>query len=608
MVLSLSAFVSGTAATAQMDQRRAPTPTTTGQSTTVWHVVRKGETFESITALYLGTSERWQENHRLNPDIVDPHMIQPGQRLRVLFGSDLPAQAAIVIQLANRVESLLNPRPWQGSILREVLRNSDAVRTFENASAELRLRERGSLLVTEESIVYLRTSGPRVEQRQPAQIEIEVGQADYEAATPASGATTANAGQGVEIVLGAARAKPKADADGNLFTRARVDDSKQSQLMVYGGSSSLSTPSGAVALETGTGTSVAANGKAAPPERLLTAPTLTTPEAEARVLIADANFAWRALDGAESYVVELCTDPRCATLMRRTEGVEGTTFEAPSLPEGRVFWRVTARSASGLDGYPSGVRMANLTQTPPVPPDTEAPWARIRFLGPQVTIPERFLVGPGAEILIESGDIGTAGVESIRSKIDGKAVAASALAGPWSNGDHTLDVVVLDGAENRFEHKQVPFAYDAVPPILRWGHRPGSMIGETQGTEDQPAISIDGSTSTDRRLRFEWAPGAERSWRSFVGHVGVPQEAPTIGIRPARGAYRLAGSDLVISRKQPLWLTAEDALCRAVHLSALVIRSADGSVNLIVDAVDLLGNATRQVWPLAETKAKGARR
>lgn len=605
VVVFLTAMLASAAGGQMAPRSPASTAVSSGPTTTVWHVVRQGENLHSITALYLGSSDRWRENHQLNPEIANPHRIQPGQRLRVLLGEQVPDRAAVLMQLANRVQSLLNPRPWERSTANEVLRDSDAVRTYENSSAELVLRGRGSLIVTEESIVYLRTGRPQVERRRPSQIEIEVGQADYEVADTAT-SSTARAAEAVEIVLGASKAQPTADADGNLFTRARIDASNASQLMVYGGTSSLETPGGAVALETGTGTSVAPSGEASPPERLLEAPELHEPAAGARVPVTDATFSWQALDGAASYLVEVCADPRCAELVQRVADIEGPSTKIAGLPTGDLYWRATARSRSGLDGYPSDVQPMTTTTEPPTPPDTEAPWARVRFLGPQVTIPGRFVVGPESTITVESGDVGDAGVDSTVTKIDGETVAASGLAAPWAIGDHSLGVEVVDAAGNRFEHEPVPFTYDEVPPTLRWGRDPGSMIGEARGIEGDEPDRVSTATN-DRRLRFEWAPGPDRSWRGFVGHVGSPKEAPTIGIRPARGAYRLIGADVVISRARPLWLSAEDEHCRAVHLSALIIRDGDGSVSMIVDAVDLLGNATRQVWPLVATSAKEAR-
>lgn len=605
--LALAAFLGvslAVAAGAQMAPRQTQ-QAATGQEVTAWHVVRAGETMRSITALYLGSSDRWQENHRLNPEVRDPHLIVPGQRLRVLLGADLPARVALIEQLANRVESLLNPLPWQAAVAREVLRSSDAVRTFENASAELSLERHGSLIVTEESIVYLRTGSLEVERRQAAQIEIEVGQADYAAdrAQPAKAAAGAAKGD-IEIVLGTARAAPKAGADGIVRTRARVDAAKQSQLMVYGGTSALETPGGSVALETGTGTSVAADGKAAPPERLLMAPVLTAPEVSASVQRSGATFSWQAVTGAASYLVEICADPRCAGLVQRATDIASTSWQTRGLPAGELFWRATARSASGLDGYPSDGRAVVATDVPPPPPDSQPPFARVRFLGPQVTIPARFLIGRGTSIEVETGDVGGSGVEAWRAIVDGDTVAAASLGGPWATGDHSLEIEVVDGAGNRFAHPPVAFAYDPVPPVLRWGRGPSSMIGETQGIGETAAVR--GAPISQRSLRFEWAPGDGRSWREFVGLAGVPKESPRIGLRPARGAFRLIGSDMIISRASPLWLEAEDELCRAVHLSVLVLSGSSGS-RLVVDAVDLLGNATRQVWPLAAASAKEAR-
>lgn len=47
------------------------------------HVVVKGETLGTISAKYLGSSTRWKEVWKENPQIVDPNKITPGQVLRI---------------------------------------------------------------------------------------------------------------------------------------------------------------------------------------------------------------------------------------------------------------------------------------------------------------------------------------------------------------------------------------------------------------------------------------------------------------------------------------------------------------------------------------------
>ncbi len=577
-------------------QPASRSPTQDTRQDVGWHVVREGQSLHDITAIYLGSAARWRENAALNPDLENPNLIEPGQRLRVLLRKSLPPRTALLVQLANRVESLLNPLPWQPSLVRQILREADAVRTHENASALLRFSDRSELTVTEESLVFVREGRPETQRRDPSQIEIRVGQADYSSRAASDGSASADPENEIEIVIGAATAAPKPDDTGAVRTRARVDGAKKAQLMVYGGSSALATPRGTVELAEGTGSSVSAEGNASPPEKLLAAPELVEPANRGSIPAAQADFRWQAVPGASSYVVEICQDASCSALVKRTTGIASPTWRAENLSPGRLFWRATAVSASGLDGYPSESRPFVASA---VPPDEEAPYARIRFAGPQVTIPERFLIGPATKIEVETGDNGPTGVASWTPKIDGKAVSQSTFGGPWEPGPHKLTVEVVDGAGNRFEHPAVPFTFDPVPPILRW--QGSGENGETQGVPTEPP-SRAGSTS--RKLAFEWAPGANRSWRKLVGLEGSPQVLPRVGVRPTRGSFRLGGTDLVISRKQPLWLEAEDPLCRAVHLSVLILDDATNGPRMVVNAVDLLGNTTRAVWPLHDHGGK----
>lgn len=596
-VTVLAAALVVTPATAQVSaQTAAPSADAEARQNVGWHVVRKGQSLREITALYLGSAERWRENAALNPDLENPHRIEPGQRLRVLLRNSLPPHTALLVQLANRVESLLNPLPWQPSLVRQLLREADALRTHENASAQLRFSDRSELTVTEESLVFVREGRPETRRRNSSQIEIRVGQADYSARA----ATDSTASDNIEILIGTATAAPKPDASGTVRTRARVDPAKKAQLMVYGGSSALATPQGTVELAEGTGSSVSAQGVASPPEKLLAAPKLVEPANRGSVPAVQADFKWQAVPGARSYVVEICRDAPCAELVRRTTDIGTANWRAENLPPGRLFWRATAVSASGLDGYPSaGSPFVAST----VPPDEQAPYARIRFAGPQVTIPERFLIGPDTRIEIETGDNGPTGVASWTPKIDGKGVSQKTLGAPWEPGPHTLTLEVVDGAGNRFEHPAVPFTFDPVQPVLRWQGAGGQ--GEAQGLPSEPSGK---AGAASRKLAFEWAPGADRSWRKLVGLEGSPQELPRVGVRPARGRYRLGDTDIVISRQQPLWLEAEDPLCRAVHLSVLILDDARHGPRMVVSAVDLLGNTTRAIWPLHDHGGKKGKR
>ncbi|HSM13163.1 MAG TPA: LysM domain-containing protein, partial [Thermoanaerobaculia bacterium] len=78
-----------------------------------WHVVRPGDTLEALARRFLGSSAFWQELHRLNPDIDDPDLINPGRRIRIWIARPSAEPNAQVEQVAGKVEERPAPVPWR---------------------------------------------------------------------------------------------------------------------------------------------------------------------------------------------------------------------------------------------------------------------------------------------------------------------------------------------------------------------------------------------------------------------------------------------------------------------------------------------------------------
>ncbi|MFY9825831.1 MAG: LysM peptidoglycan-binding domain-containing protein, partial [Thermoanaerobaculia bacterium] len=318
---------------------------------TVWHIVRPGETLEQIAARYLGSVQRWKELHQLNPGIADPNRIEPGQRIRLpTVRPALPA--ATVNRLSRQVEDQPSPISWTDAKLGDILVERDGVRTFRKSSAELRFTDGANLTVTEDSLIFLRRSGTALKGVERKSIELMSGQAELDARStaPAAGASYAPE---VEIVVGASRTTSRSDKSGGAQTRARKAEEGSAKVMVYGGESEVEAGGATVQVPHGMGTSVAAAGPPSPPEKLLAAPAGTDPATGAERACADPLFSWQAVPEAASYTVEICRDPGCAELVERQTGETSAQWRsAAPLPVGSYFWRVTARSVSGLDGYP----------------------------------------------------------------------------------------------------------------------------------------------------------------------------------------------------------------------------------------------------------------
>ncbi|MCP4659165.1 MAG: LysM peptidoglycan-binding domain-containing protein, partial [bacterium] len=341
-----------------------------------WHVVTPADSLWSLAERYLHDPNRWVEIWQLNPDIVDPDFLLPGQRVRLPGTAPEPPPPeppppeppppepsperplAVVSRLAERVEEQLLPDPWRASGVGNPLESGHAMRTFERSSAELAFLDGANLRITEESLVFLRDRKVRRFEHGGA-IEIVDGQADVE--TPSTPASPLD----VELQLGETLARPDTESGTPSYVRARRTDDGSAQLMAFAGSMRVESAGTEVVLVAGTGTVVTEEAAPTPPETLPPPPEVTTPET-ARFAPTDVELSWNEVDGAVAYVVEVCRDPGCGSLVRRAT-VSATRW-TPPLEPGRYSWRVNGVAASGLDGPPSAPATITVAADEPPPP------------------------------------------------------------------------------------------------------------------------------------------------------------------------------------------------------------------------------------------------
>ena len=542
------------------------------------HVVRPGETLETITARYLGSGRLWRENWSLNEaEIGDPNLIRPGQRIRVWLRS-LPADGALLSKTSNRVEDKLLPLDWAEANVNDLLRTNDNIRTFEEASAELLFPDETEVQLSENSLVILGEDDQPQESVQRTEIEVAVGQADLSR----HGGPTAPSSE-IEIVIGDAVATPTVDDQGVLSTRARKVESK-AQLMVYTGASELTAGGQQVQVDEGMGSTVDEGEAPSPPEALLPAATGLDPAPGGEVMEPRTLFQWQPVDGAVSYTVEVCQDAACGRLLARQTGLTETRWRSGELPYADLYWRVTATSASGLDGYPTSAAKLGVREVT----DTLAPIAEWVVDGPRARRGERQIVGPGFTLEARAED-GDSGVDSKTLTINGEPASEADLAGPWATGDHTVKMVVVDRAGNETE-AELGFTYDDVPPTVSWGLQGVGLFGS--GLEQ---LFAEAGTPVTRRgpQTFDVAG------RGFAADSDYTQ----VILVPTGRKLRLAGADVPMTRERGLWLLFEDEVCGVVENLRydVVDRAGSGSDRVpvvVAQATDCVGNPIRIAWPL----------
>ena len=335
-----------------------------GWETAGWHLLRPGETLAEVAARYLGRGGSAEELRVRNPRLAK---VTPGARVLVELRAGLPADGAILSRVGGRVESKPAPVPWLPGRRFDLLARGDGLRTFAAASAEVAFADSTRLVLTEESLVFLRGGGGAAKDGKPmpataagsgGRIEIVHGQADLERAA------TRKATDAVEIVLGPALARSRGDATGALQTRVRRDRDGATQLMVYRGTTEVQAAGSRVVLAAGTGAVVPPRGRPSPPQPLLAAPALLEPAAGASTNAAALRFRWGAVAGAAAYTFELCRDAQCGELVRRAVGLR-ETVRAEAVAAGDYYWRVTATSGLGLDGFVATAAPLTVVAPPP---------------------------------------------------------------------------------------------------------------------------------------------------------------------------------------------------------------------------------------------------
>jgi hypothetical protein len=139
-----------------------------------------------------------------------------------------------------------------------------------------------------------------------------------------------------------------------VATRSRKASGEKAQVMVYGGSSVVASAGKSVNVGAGMGTEVEQGKAPQPPQKLLPAPALVEPMAEpAAEATLRAGFAWKSVPDAASYTIEVFRDAGATQLVERATGVRETSWQARALPYGDLYWRATAVSGTGLDGFPA---------------------------------------------------------------------------------------------------------------------------------------------------------------------------------------------------------------------------------------------------------------
>jgi hypothetical protein len=550
-----------------------------------WHIVRPGDTLESLAQSYLGSEALWRELHALNPGIADPHRIYPGQRIRVYHAPPTREPTAQIEAMSRRVEERPQPVPWRSAATGDLLLERDSLRTHQGASALVRFDDGSTVTLTEESLVFLRgpAKGPRPPSaRTRKEIEVLVGQADVAASGDRAGPVD------IEVVVGESKSVARAEPAKPVRARSRASG-ESAQFMAFEGSASVSARGGRVELEPGTGTTVAPRSAPAPAERLLPAPVPVAPAEDEEVERAALQLDWRPVEGAASYLVEACLDSGCGALHERAAGVAAPPWRPRDPSPAILYWRVTPVAASGLDGFASAARKVRLAETvTPEPPElallaggeplaagacsARPPEVRVRAVG-------RRSEELAWTLLVDGRDSGRRDL--------------SALAG--GVGRHEVAARAVDGRGRAVLSQPAAFVLDGVGP---WFELVGVPAPETKGKRKGEAGAASGCTGIALELvaadgvakLVPCGPAAEPL------RVAASGSAAAWTLRDAGGAARL-GDRLEVGATSAR-LAGGDSGCGLAELALRVVpsRYEPGRLMLEAEARDAAGNRSRFDW------------
>lgn len=423
---------------------------------TGWHIVRPGENLIRITTKYLGSPARWRDNWKLNEELENPHVISPGTRLRIILDFETAPPVARLKALSGQVEARPLPIPWNEARVQDLLVERDGLRTHQNSSTEIEFQDGTNIVLSEESLVFVRASQRIIAGPQKRTLEIVEGQAEVQALETSAPRTD------IEILVGTAKATTTRTDEGIAQTRARKAENGTAQVMVYEGESEVEAAGESIAVPRGMGTAVPENAPPPPPEKLLPAPIGIEPGAGAEYAFGNPWFSWQPVEEARAHTVEICADAPCSKLVRRASEVPGSRWRPEPLPTGELFWRVTAVAESGLDGYPSAAVPFTILFSGT---DTQPPTGQVGVSGKSATHGGITYWEAGARLEPAMTD-GESGMDSWAVEVDGRQLSAEEWAGPWQTGTHTARVVGVDRAGNHGESELFSFEVDADGPAV----------------------------------------------------------------------------------------------------------------------------------------------
>ena len=135
---------------------------------------------------------------------------------------------------------------------------------------------------------------------------------------------------------------------------AVVDDKKATRVGVFEGVVEVTAQDTTVSLSAEQTTMAEMGVAPAEPERMLAAPALSAPEDQQVIRTEKVQVRFAAVEGAKGYLVEMAQNGKFTHVVAEATG-EGTSIDVALPKDYRLWIRVSALNALGLQGKPSEV-------------------------------------------------------------------------------------------------------------------------------------------------------------------------------------------------------------------------------------------------------------
>jgi hypothetical protein len=226
---------------------------------------------------------------------------------------------------------------WSGAELYGMFGEGERVRTLADASAELLFRDDSRLRMDENSqIVIEQMRANLLENRQQAKVSLVSGD--------------------LFALLGGNKARDQFDVnlpgiklDGDSRDFYVRQDKNDTKLANYQGELAIEARGSRVVLEENEGVAVDAVGISGK-RSLLPRPTGMQPEYGAILYTSDVELAWKEVEGAELYWLEVSSDANFKALLRFDKDLKSSAALLTAMEEGSYFWRVAAVDEEGFPG------------------------------------------------------------------------------------------------------------------------------------------------------------------------------------------------------------------------------------------------------------------